>query len=192
MSIVFVYLEAMAGFKAAGAEIDMESHSEACHIHSCDAVFQFTPPPGPGGGIMTSSASVPQEEQPVVFIIDDDLSVRQALEALMRSVDLKAECFLSAQEFLERAHRDSPGCIVLDIRMPGMSGLEFQTALLKSGIDLPIIFITGHGDIPMTVQAMRSGAIEFLTKPLDTQALLDAIQAGLERDRIRRILRRNF
>jgi FixJ family two-component response regulator len=140
---------------------------------------------------MTKSAIVPQEE-PVVFIIDDDPSVREGLEDLLRSVDVKVETFLSAQEFLRQKHPDTPGCIVLDVRLPGMSGLEFQRALMKLGVDLPIIFISGYGDIPMSVQAMKSGAIEFLTKPLNEQALLDAIQAGLERDRARRVLRKSL
>ena len=140
---------------------------------------------------MTKSAIVPREE-PVVFIIDDDPSVRESLESLLRSVDLGVETFLSAQEFLQRKHPDTPGCIVLDVKLPGMSGLEFQLALMKLGVDLPIIFISGHGDIPMSVQAMKSGAIEFLTKPLNEQSLLDAIQVGLERDRARRVLRKSL
>ncbi len=141
---------------------------------------------------MTKSAIVPREEEPVVFIIDDDSSVREALADLLRSINLNVQTYLSAQEFLQRQHRDSPGCIVLDVRLPGMSGLEFQHALIKLGVDLPIIFISGYGDIPMSVQAMKSGAIEFLTKPLNEQALLDAIQAGLERDRARRVLRKSL
>ena len=126
------------------------------------------------------------EEQPVVFVIDDDESVRDALVDLFLSVGLGAQPFESAQEFLRSQRPDAVGCIVLDVRMPGPSGLELQRTLMKSGIDLPIIFISGHGDIPMSVQAMKLGAIEFLTKPLDEQRLLDAIQAGLERDRARR------
>jgi len=141
---------------------------------------------------MTESAIISQEEEPVVFIIDDDPSVCEALEDLLRSVHLKVETFLSAHEFLQRKHTNSPGCIVLDVRLPGMSGLEFQRALMKSGVDLPIIFITGYGDIPMSVQAMKSGAIEFLTKPLNEQTLLEAIQAGLARDRARRVLRQSL
>ena len=141
---------------------------------------------------MANSAIVPREEEPVVFVIDDDPSVCQALADLLRSANLGVETFLSAQEFFQRKHPDSPGCIVLDVRLPGMSGLEFQRALIKLGVDLPIIFITGYGDIPMSVQAMKSGAIEFLTKPLNEQALLDAIQAGLERDRARRVLRQSL
>jgi FixJ family two-component response regulator len=125
-------------------------------------------------------------EQPIVFVIDDDASVRDALEDLLRSVGLQAKSFGSTQEFLQSQRPDAPGCIVLDVRLPGSSGLEFQGALTKSNIHLPIIFISGHGDIPMSVRAMKSGAIEFLTKPLHEQELLDAIQAGIERDRGRR------
>ncbi len=140
---------------------------------------------------MTKSATATGEE-PVVFVIDDDPSVRQALGDLLRSLNLRVETFLSAQEFLQLAHPNSPGCIVLDVNMPGMSGLEFQRALMQGGVDLPIIFISGNSDIPISVQAMKSGAIEFLTKPLNEQALLEAIQAGLKRDRARRILRQSL
>jgi FixJ family two-component response regulator len=140
---------------------------------------------------VTKSATATGEE-PVVFVIDDDPSVRQALGDLLRSLNLRVETFLSAQEFLQLAHPDSPGCIVLDVNMPGMSGLEFQRALMQGGVDLPIIFISGNSDIPISVQAMKSGAIEFLTKPLNEQALLEAIQAGLKRDRARRILRQSL
>jgi FixJ family two-component response regulator len=126
------------------------------------------------------------DEQPVVFIIDDDASVRDAVVDLLRSVGLGAETFRSAQEFLASKRLDAPGCIVLDVRLPGTSGLEFQRMLNDSNIHLPIIFISGHGDIPMSVRAMKSGAIEFLTKPLSEQALLDAVQTGIERDRVRR------
>jgi len=127
-----------------------------------------------------------KEERPVVFVIDDDASVRDAIEDLLRSVGLEAKVFGSTQEFLQGEHLDAPGCIVLDVRLPGPSGLEFQRTLMNASIQLPIIFISGHGDIPMSVRAMKSGAIEFLTKPLHEQELLDAIQAGIERDRARR------
>jgi FixJ family two-component response regulator len=127
-----------------------------------------------------------REEQPVVFVIDDDASVRDAIADLLRSVGLGVESFGSTQEFLQSKRPDAPGCIVLDVRLPGSSGLEFQRTLNKSNIHLPIIFISGHGDIPMSVRAMKSGAIEFLTKPLPEQELLDAIQTGIERDRARR------
>ena len=123
---------------------------------------------------------------PFVFIIDDDASVRDAVEDLLRSVGLDVESFGSTQEFLQRKRPDVPGCIVLDVRLPGASGLEFQNALAKLGIHLPIVFISGHGDIPMSVQAIKSGAVEFLTKPLHEQKLLDAVQAGIQRDRARR------
>ena len=126
------------------------------------------------------------DEQPVVFIIDDDASVRDAVTDLLRSVGLGAESFGSTQEFLQSTRPDAPACIVLDVRLPGPSGLEFQRMLNNSGIHLPIIFISGHGDIPMSVRAMKSGAVEFLTKPLHEQELLDAVQAGIERDRARR------
>jgi FixJ family two-component response regulator len=126
------------------------------------------------------------KEQPVVFVIDDDASVRAGVEDLLRSVGLGAESFASAHEFLDHKRPDTPGCIVLDVRLPGASGLEFQRILAESSIQLPIIFISGHGDIPMSVRAMKSGAMEFLTKPLKEQELLDAVQAGIERDRARR------
>jgi FixJ family two-component response regulator len=126
------------------------------------------------------------EEQPVVFVIDDDQLVRDAVNDLFRSIGLRVEPFGSAQEFLQGKRPDAPGCIVLDVRLPGASGLEFQRTLAESGIQLPVIFISGHGDIPMSVRAMKSGAIEFLTKPLREQELLDAVQVGIERDRARR------
>ncbi len=126
------------------------------------------------------------EEQPVVFVIDDDPSVRDALAGLLRSVGLEVLSFGSTQEFLQTKRRDAPGCLVLDVRLPGRSGLDFQRELAESGIQVPIVFITGHGDIPMSVRAMKAGAIEFLTKPFHDQELLDAIQLGIERDRARR------
>ena len=132
---------------------------------------------------MTSSI---RDEQPIVFIIDDDASVRDAVTDLLRSVGLDAQSFGSPHEFLQSTRSDAPGCIVLDVRLPGSSGLEFQRTLIDSNVQLPVIFISAHGDIPMSVRAMKSGAIEFLTKPLHEQQLLDAIQAGIERDRARR------
>jgi len=125
-------------------------------------------------------------EQPLVFVVDDDASVREGIEDLLQSVGLSVVTFKSPQEFLEGARPDAPGCIVLDVRLPGTSGLEFQKVLLDAGIHLPVIFITGHGDIPMSVMAMKSGAIEFLTKPFREQSLLDAINTGIEQDRQRR------
>jgi FixJ family two-component response regulator len=126
------------------------------------------------------------EEQPVVFVVDDDPSVRDALAGLLRSVGLEVLSFGSTQEFLQSRRRDAPGCLVLDVRLPGRSGLDFQRELAESGIQVPIVFITGHGDIPMSVRAIKAGAIEFLTKPFHDQELLDAIQLGIERDRARR------
>jgi len=126
------------------------------------------------------------EANPTVLIIDDDPAVRGALENLLRSVGLSVKAFASVPEFLRAGRPDGPTCLVLDVRLPGQSGLDFQRELLATNIHLPIIFITGHGDIPMSVQAMKGGAIEFLTKPFRDQDLLDAIQLGLARDRDRR------
>jgi FixJ family two-component response regulator len=123
---------------------------------------------------------------PTVFVVDDDASLREALASLIRSVDLAVETFGSAAEFLRAKLPDSPSCLVLDVRLPGVSGLDFQGELARSGIHIPIIFVTGHGDIPMTVKAMKAGAVEFLTKPFRDQDMLDAIQVALERDRTRR------
>jgi FixJ family two-component response regulator len=123
------------------------------------------------------------EEAPVVFIVDDDEGVRRSVQDLLSSVALRSEAFATPQEFLDSKRADCPGCLVLDVRLPGMSGLDFQRALAEAGVSLPIIFITGHGDVPMSVQAMKSGAVEFLMKPFRTQELLDAIQQALDRDR---------
>ena len=127
-----------------------------------------------------------KDEQSVVFIIDDDPSIRDTVEDLLHSVGLAVRVFGSPQDFLASDRPDAPACLVLDVRLPGQSGLDFQRRLAASGIDLPIVFISGHGDVPMAVQAMKAGAIEFLTKPFRDQSLIDAIQAGVERDRIRR------
>jgi FixJ family two-component response regulator len=127
-----------------------------------------------------------KEERPVVFVIDDDPAVREAVEDLLRSVGIEARSFRTTHEFMRSERPDAPGCLVLDVRLPGLSGLEFQRELSKLNVHLPIIFLTGHADIPMTVGAMKSGAIEFLTKPFREQELLDAIQLGIERDRARR------
>src|SRR5438094_5046854 len=124
---------------------------------------------------------------PVVFVVDDDPSVRRAIQRLVESVGLQVELFGSAQEFLRSERPDAPSCLVLDIRLPGISGLDFQRQLAEANIHIPIIFITAHGDIPMTVRAMKAGAVEFLTKPFRDQDLLDAIQIALERDRTRRV-----
>lgn len=126
------------------------------------------------------------EERHVVFVIDDDPSVRDAVAGLLRSVGLEVCAFGSTQEFLHSERPDVPGCLVLDVRLPGRSGLDFQRELAETGVNLPIVFITGHGDIPMSVRAIKAGAIEFLTKPFHDQELLDAIQLGIERDRARR------
>jgi FixJ family two-component response regulator len=126
------------------------------------------------------------EDQPTVFVIDDDVSVRDAIQGMARSVGLRAETFASTQEFLRTWPRDGPSCLVLDVRLSGMSGLDFQHELNRGNIRIPIIFLTGYGDIPMTVQAMKAGAVEFLTKPFRDQALLDAIQQALDRDRTMR------
>ena len=122
----------------------------------------------------------------VVFVVDDDPSVRRAIQRLVESVGLRVELFGSADEFLQAKRQDVPSCLILDIRLPGMSGLDFQQELAKAGIPIPVIFITAHGDIPMTVRAMKAGAVEFLTKPFRDQDLLDSIQVALVRDRARR------
>src|SRR5499427_8434463 len=119
----------------------------------------------------------------VVFVIDDDAAFRESLNNLFRSIGVRVETFASAQEFLSSERRSRPGCVVLDVRMPGLSGLDLQKRMADAGIDLPIIFLTGHGDIPMSVRAMKSGAVEFLTKPVREQDLLDAVQQALERVR---------
>ena len=126
------------------------------------------------------------EMSAAVFVIDDDPGVREALGSLLRSVGLQPHLHGSDAEFLKAARPDVPSCLVLDVRLPGQGGLDFQRELTQAGIFLPIIFITGHGDIPMSVQAMKGGAIEFMTKPFRDQDLLDAVQVGLERDRVRR------
>ncbi|SIT53356.1 Nodulation protein W [Mesorhizobium prunaredense] len=122
----------------------------------------------------------------VVYIIDDDVSVREGVGDLLRSVGLEVQTFASGQEFLDTKRADAPGCIILDVRLPGRSGLEMQKILQNLSIQLPVIFISAHGDVPISVRAMKSGAIEFLTKPLREQELLDAVHAGIERDRARR------
>ena len=123
------------------------------------------------------------ETDGVVFVVDDDAPMRESLKNLIRSVGLRVEAFASAQEFLRRTRPDVPGCLVLDVRLPGLSGLDLQQRMAAADSAIPIIFITGHGDIPMTVQAMKAGAVEFLTKPFRDQELLDAIQQALARDR---------
>ncbi|MGO9434199.1 MAG: response regulator transcription factor [Terracidiphilus sp.] len=124
-----------------------------------------------------------KEQDPVVFVIDDDRMIREGLQSLIRSVGLRVETFASAQDFLGAKRPDAPACLVLDVRMPGLSGLDLQLKLRDGGIPIPIIFITGHGDIPMSVRAMKEGAHEFLTKPVRGQDLLDAVQKAIASDR---------
>jgi len=121
-----------------------------------------------------------------VFVIDDDALVRAAIQGMLKSVGLRSEAFGTPQEFLRSERREGPSCLILDVRLPGVSGLDFQRELADAGIRIPIIFITGHGDIPMSVKAMKSGAVEFLTKPFRDQDLLDAIYQALDRDRVTR------
>jgi FixJ family two-component response regulator len=125
------------------------------------------------------------ETEPVVFVVDDDDAMRKALGNLLESVGLRVKCFASAPEFLAIEPPAAPSCLILDVRLPGASGLEFQAKLAGANIEIPIIFVTGHGDIPMSVRAMKAGAIEFLTKPFRDQDLLDAVQVALDRDRVR-------
>lgn len=135
---------------------------------------------------MTTDLFAEETQEPIVYVVDDDRSVRDALVDLIASVGLQARPFGSTQEFLRTGVADAPGCLVLDIRMPGQSGLDFQRQMAGLGLRLPVIFITGHGDIAMSVRAMKNGAIEFLTKPFNDQDLLDAIQQGVDADRRRR------
>jgi FixJ family two-component response regulator len=132
---------------------------------------------------MTTSSS------PIVFIVDDDEDMRLSMRRILKTVDLRAELFAQAQDFLHTSIPDVPSCLVLDVRLPGMGGLEVQQKLIEAGINIPIIFITAHGDIPMSVKAMKSGAFEFLTKPFRPQEFLDAIQQALERDQQSRLQR---
>ena len=136
---------------------------------------------------------------PTVFVVDDDAGTRASIAGLLKSVGLRSQSFGAAEEFLRSNRPDVPSCLILDVSLPGINGLDFQHKLTDAGVQIPIIFITGHGDIPMTVKAMKSGAVEFLTKPFQNQDLLDAIQQALDRDRVRRRqqsglaeLRRNY
>lgn len=133
-----------------------------------------------------SSPEPARAKDPVVFVVDDDASMRRALANLFQSVGLQVEAFGSAPELLQKQLPDVASCLVLDIRLPGLSGLDFQNELAKANIQIPVIFMTGHGDIPMTVRAMKSGAVDFLTKPFRDQDMLDAVVAAIERDRKRR------
>jgi FixJ family two-component response regulator len=125
-------------------------------------------------------------DAPTVFVVDDDPAVRASIQGLLKSANLRSESFETAEEFVRRKRSDGPSCLVLDVGLPGVSGLDFQRQLAEAGIQIPIIFVTGHGDIPMSVKAMKSGAVEFLTKPFEDQGLLDAIHQALDRDRLRR------
>jgi FixJ family two-component response regulator len=131
-------------------------------------------------------------DAPTVFVVDDDAAMRAAIQGLLKSVGLRSETFGIAHEFLRRKRPDGPSCLVLDVSLPGVNGLDFQRELADAGVQIPIIFITGHGDIPMTVKAMKSGAVEFLTKPFQDQDLLDAIRQALDRDRVARQLQSNL
>ena len=130
--------------------------------------------------------SIRNEEQAVVFVIDDDADLRDGLSNLLRTVGLQVRAFASAKDFLESKLPDAPSCLVLDVRLPGVSGLDFQSELIKKNIGLPIVFMSAHGDIPMTVRALKAGAVEFLPKPFHDQSMLDAVHSALEKDRERR------
>ena len=138
-------------------------------------------------GRPTSPRDLAHAEEPIVFVIDDDASMREALRGLLRSVGLQVEVFGSAHEFLESKLPDVASCLLLDIRLPRLSGLDFQAELIEAGIHIPIIFMTGHGDIPMSVKAMKAGAVDFLSKPFRDQDMLDAVASAIERDRKRRV-----
>jgi len=133
-----------------------------------------------------TSASPLEDDTPIVYVVDDDASIRAAIEDLLASVGLRVAAFGSPQEFLQHPLEDAPGCLVLDVRMPGQSGMDFHRQMIQLGIEVPVVFITGHGDIAMGVEAMKNGAIEFLTKPFRDQSLLDAIHHGIDQDRERR------
>ena len=128
-------------------------------------------------------APMPQPELPLIAIVDDDPSVREGLSSLIRSTGLRVETFASAQEFLTLPETEAPSCLVLDLQLPGLSGLDLQKRMAETGLEIPIVFLTGHGDIPASVQAMKAGAVEFLTKPFDDEQLLQAIQEAVQRDR---------
>jgi FixJ family two-component response regulator len=136
--------------------------------------------------LKSSAGAAASAERPIVFVVDDDAPTRQALARLFYSVQLRVEVFASTQEFLQSRRPDVPSCLVLDVRLPGLSGLDFQTELTNADIRIPIVFITGHGDIPMSVRAMKAGAVDFLLKPFRDQDLLDAVASAIQRDRARR------
>jgi FixJ family two-component response regulator len=154
---------------------------------SGSAIYCWQVPVAGENPVIERSARQPATaEQPIVFVVDDDESVREALRSLFRSVSLRVETFGSAADFLRSALPEVASCLVLDVRLPGVSGLDFQAELAKANIHIPVIFMTGHGDIPMSVQAMKAGAVDFLTKPFRDQDMLDAVAAAVERDRSRR------
>jgi FixJ family two-component response regulator len=136
--------------------------------------------------LKSSAGAAASADQPLVFVVDDDAPTRQALERLFCSVQLRVEVFASAQQFLQSQRPDVPSCLVLDVRLPGLSGLDFQNELTNADIRIPIVFITGHGDIPMSVRAMKAGAVDFLLKPFRDQDLLDAVASAIQRDQVRR------
>ena len=138
--------------------------------------------PRTGRDVPVHPAAQPERAMSQIFVIDDDPSIRQALSSLFRSVDLKVELFASVGEFMQRKRPDTPSCLVLDIRLPGVSGLDFQAQLQQANVRIPIVFMTGHGDIPMSVRAMKAGAVDFLAKPFRDQDMLDAVAAALRRD----------
>ena len=126
-------------------------------------------------------------DTPTVFVVDDDADIRASIQDLLGSAGLRSECFETAEQFLNRTPSDGPSCLILDVSLPGISGLDFQQQLRNTGLEIPIIFVTAHGNIPMTVRAMRSGALEFLTKPFEDQELLEAVQRALVHDSVRRV-----
>jgi RNA polymerase sigma factor (sigma-70 family) len=142
--------------------------------------------PAPAGRYVVDRGEVVARPDPVVFVVEDDRSLREAIKLLLETVDLRVETFRTAEQFLSSEHPDVPSCLVLDVRLPGVSGLELQRRMVRAGVTIPTVFITGHGDVPMSVQAMKAGAVEFLTKPFRDQQLLDAVQQALERDRVDR------
>src|SRR5229473_6146612 len=152
-------------------------------IRHTEASFSFPCPLSPKGCQVIVSDD---EARPIVVVIDDDQEIRAALQSLLRSVGLRVELFGSVQEFLANARPDPPACLVLDVRLPGRSGLDFHEDLVKANLHLPVIFISGHADVPMSVRAMKAGAVEFLTKPVRHQDLLEAIQLAIDHDRARR------
>jgi FixJ family two-component response regulator len=145
---------------------------------------EYTVSAGQVGNLLETVPMSPPTSTPIVFVVDDDISVRESLELLIRSEGLQPETFASAQEFLDHRRVMAPSCLILDVSLPGLNGLELQKLVAAERFDMPIIFITGHGDVPMSVQAMKAGAVEFLTKPFSDHALLSAIREALERSRM--------